>query len=78
MHHLDSARSVEYDPNDRGVSSIFVVNYNKFKTMKGKEIQAIFRHRHILVLDVEVDEMAFDIEGLSTLGSMTLSRQMQG
>jgi hypothetical protein len=54
------------------------VNYNKFKTMKGKEIQAIFRHRHILVLDVEVDKMAFDIEGLSTLGSMTLSRQMQG
>lgn len=67
-----------YDPSERYVSSIFVVNCDTFKKMTTAEIHAIFRHRHILVEGVETSEMEFDLEGLGSLGSITLPRSMQG
>lgn len=54
LHYLESAMSVDYDPNDARVSSIFVVDCAKFKKMQGPQIQDIFKHRHILVHGVEV------------------------
>lgn len=75
LHHLPSARAKEYSPEG---SSIFVVDASDFMQMSAKEIQAIFRHRHILVLGVPTDQMAFDLEGLSTLGSLVLPREGQG
>ena len=41
-------------------------------------IQDIFHHRHILVQDVETEEMAFDLAGLASLGSIALPRFIQG
>lgn len=46
--------------------------------MKPRDIQDVFRFRHILVLGVEVDEMAFDLPGLATMGSLTIPQPMQG
>lgn len=75
LHHLPSARSKVYTPD---VSSIFVVDAAEFMKMSAHEIQGIFRHRHILVLDVPTEHMEFDLEALSTLGSMLLPRHGQG
>jgi hypothetical protein len=77
-HHLDSARAVSPDYSDSTLSAIFVVEYREFVAMDPMVIQTIFRRRHILVLDVPTEEMAFDEYGLSTLGSLTKSRQIQG
>ena len=41
-------------------------------------IQDIFRHRHILIQDVETEEMAFDLVGLASLGSIMLPRFIHG
>jgi len=46
--------------------------------MRAKEIFEVFRHRHILVTGVETEKIAFDLEGLATLGSVTRVWQMQG
>ena len=75
LHHLPSARAKEYSP---AASSIFIVNASDFMQMSAKEIQGIFRHRHILVQGVPTDPMAFNLEGLSTLGSLVLPHDGQG
>ena len=78
LHQLDAAQSTAYDPTNPTRSSIFVVNSSTFCQMRAKEIFEVFRHRHILVTGVETEEMAFDLKGLATLGSVTRVRQMQG
>jgi hypothetical protein len=78
LHHLPSARSIVYDSTDPKTSSIFVVDKKTFGMMTASEIQSIFRYRHILVHGVDTDGMQFDLEGLSTVGSVTLPREMQG
>ena len=75
LHHLPTARSKTYDPSG---SSIFVTPWASFKAMSVKEIQDVFRHRHILVLDAPVEQVKFDRDGLETLGSLHLSRTVQG
>jgi hypothetical protein len=74
LYHLESARSTAYDAQ----SSIYVVDFVDFKKMKPRDVQDVFRHRHILVLGVEVDELEFDLPGLATMGSLNVPRQMQG
>jgi len=74
-HILPSARLEEYDP---AASCIFVVEWNRFKSMSTSAIQDIFRHRHIHVLDAPVDTVEFDREGLESLGSLTSVRSVQG
>ena len=59
-------------------SSIFVVDASDFMQMSAKEIQGTFQHRHILVQGVLTDPMVFDLEGLSTLGSLVLPHEGQG
>ena len=75
LHHLPSARSKEYSPD---ASSIFVIDASDFRQMSATEIQGIFRHRHILVLGVPTEDMEFDLEGLSSVGSLLLPRNGQG
>jgi hypothetical protein len=77
-HHLESARSTMYDPKDPTMSSIFVVDAETFQKMDGETIREVFRRRHILVTGVETEDMDFDLEGLSTMGSLIRTRQMQG
>lgn len=67
-----------YDPTSQDVSSIFVIKSADFKKMKSRDIQEVFRYRHILVLGVETEKMEFDLEGLSSLGSLMRPRSMQG
>ena len=78
LYHLDSARSLAYDPNDPGVSSIFVTDAAEFKKMAPKNIQDVLRYRHILVTGHDTENMQFNLEGLATLGSLSQVRDMQG
>ena len=78
LHHLDSARSVEFNPKDRGVSSIFIVDAADFKQMAPREVQEIFRDRHILVLGVDAEVIRFDLAGLGSMGCLNATRQVQG
>ena len=75
LHHQASARCSKNSP---GASSIFVVDFASFSHMSGREIQDIFRERHILVVGVPNEQMSFNVEGLATLGSLVLPRQGQG
>ena len=75
LHHLDSARSVEFNPKDWGDSSIFVVDAADFKRMAPRQVQDIFRDRHILVLGVDAEVMKFDLAGL---GCLNATHQVQG
>jgi len=74
LHHLKSARSLKYDPN---ASQFFVVSREELEAMSGKEIQEVFRHRHILVPGHPTD-FAFDRKGLSQLGGLKTKHQIQG
>jgi hypothetical protein len=75
LHRLESAQHAELQT---GASSIFVVEWPKFKAMSTLEIQKIFKTRHIHVLNAPVETLNFDREGLETLGSLTISRSVQG
>jgi hypothetical protein len=74
-HLHASARQKEYTPD---ASSIFVVDFDDFKSMTAKEVQDIFRHRHILVRNSPVETRPFDLESLEMLGSLTAKVSMQG
>ena len=78
MSQLQSARLVSHNVADPHASSVFVVDCHVFKKLPPRVIQDIFRYRHILVQGVETKEMAFDLEGLATLGSISLPRYVQG
>jgi hypothetical protein len=60
------------------MSSIFVIDFASFSHMSAKEVQDIYRERHILVVGVPTEQMSFNPEGLATLGSLVLPRQGQG
>jgi hypothetical protein len=74
-HRLPSAQDIELT---KGCSSIFVVEWSKFKTMSTLEIQRVFSQRHILVLNAPVETVNFDREGLGTIGSLTTTCEVQG
>jgi hypothetical protein len=75
-HMLPSAREINYNPG--GLSCIYVTDWTDFKVLSPSQIQEIFRHRHILVLNAPVETVMFDREGLETLGSLHASRHVQG
>lgn len=76
LHHLPAARRIEYDGSG---SSIFVSTAEDFKKLTPLQIQQVFRDRHILVVDVPVDEpLEFDKAGLMTLGALHSQREFQG
>jgi hypothetical protein len=66
---------MDYDPDG---SSIFLADYSTFLSMSAAQIQDVFRHRHILVSDVPTEKMEFDLEGLSSLGSLSRPVSIQG
>jgi hypothetical protein len=59
-------------------SAIFIVEWRDFDKMGAKEIQDIFRHRHILVVNWPEKTLKFDRDGLSMLGPMKKATQLQG
>lgn len=74
-HHLPSASQETYDPNG---SSIFVVEYERFKAMSAAQVLRIFQDRHILVINAPHEQHKFDKEGLNILGSLSIPREVQG
>lgn len=77
-HHLPSARDLEWHPDDLEQSSIFVVDYTTFSKMHPSQIQAVFRHRHILVVDTPFPEEPFDMSTLCQLRDPRRNQEMQG
>jgi hypothetical protein len=75
LHHLDSAKSPQYDQK---ASQFYVTTQEEFAKFKGPEIQEIFRHRHILIAGSPPDDFRFDRNGLKALGSLTARREIQG
>jgi hypothetical protein len=75
LHHLDSARSLEYDPE---ASAIYVTSERAFNQLSSQQIQEVFRRRHILIPATTPPDVKFDRKGLSTLGCLTTERQIQG
>lgn len=76
LHRRHEARNPEYQTDS---SCVFIVEDKEFRQMSAKTIQTIFRHRHILVLNVEPnDNWTFGEESLSRLGPLDQERQMQG
>jgi hypothetical protein len=75
LHHLDSARSLDFSP---AASSCFVTTVNDFNNLSAAQVQDIFRHRHILIPGAVKEDIKFDRQGLATLGSLTTVRTVQG
>jgi hypothetical protein len=73
-HHSDCARMLD----DLSVSSFFVMSEKAFNDLTPKQIQTIFRRRHILIPATSRPKIKFDRHGLSTLGCLTTERQIQG
>ena len=67
-----SAHSLQYDPEG---SSIY---YLTFLWMDPLQIQNVFQHWHILVSNVPIDNMEFDLKGLSSIGSLSKQISIQG
>lgn len=75
MHALAEARSPDFKSSR---SSIFVVEYERFDAMDRRDIQAIFRHRHILVLNHPGKVLQFDMEGLYEFGKIDQEMEVHG
>jgi hypothetical protein len=75
LHRLESARDRVLRP---GQSSIFVVEWADFDKMESREIQEIFRYRHILVVNWPEKTIKFDRAGLSLLAPMKKQKEFQG
>src|ERR1700677_2995335 len=75
LHHLDTARSIQ--PNNN-TSSIFVSEYGDFVKLHRSTIQSIFRHCHILVLNVPTADMSFDGLVLGNVGNIYTPRRIFG
>lgn len=72
-HHQPEASQKKVDWKSSKTSSIFVVTWDDFNQMTVSDIQAIFRHRHILVTHVPVTRsVKFDADGLSVLADVDL------
>ena len=75
LHHLDSARALEYDPKG---SVFYVTTTQEFDKLDADQIQEIFRRRHILIPGTPEQDVRFDRIGLATLGSFKATREIQG
>lgn len=63
-HHHPSARDRTFNREEPLVSTIFVVEYTDFILMPAEEVQEIFRHRHILVVNAPLLDEGFSIRTL--------------
>lgn len=75
LHHLQSAASLEFDPDG---SSIFVVDHETFIGMDPMVIQTIFKERHILVTRVPHEQQKFDEDSLLMFGDIDRPREITG
>lgn len=59
-------------------SAFCVLTEAEFERKSVEEIQAIFRHKHILVTDMRSEALKFDSRGLSTLTSLSTVTDIHG
>lgn len=82
LHALDSARLIGAlpAPASRGssASDIFVTENGDFSALSGQDIQAIFRQRHILVLNAPGTGGTFGLQNLSGVGDLDAEVEVQG
>jgi hypothetical protein len=62
----------------RDNSAFYIMTQTMFEEMSVKEIQDIFRKRHILITNIPSAPMQFDSRGLSTLTSLSTVTYIQG
>jgi hypothetical protein len=74
-HHLPSAHNPELED---GASIFFIVDHVQFSKMTAREIQAIARHRNIIVRNVPQRHFEWDHETLSEFGDLSRIRDIQG
>jgi hypothetical protein len=60
------------------VSIIFVVKYIEFLKMSSADIQDVFRHRHILVLNCPLEDEGFSLKTLKAYVSLARVVDMTG
>jgi predicted membrane-bound dolichyl-phosphate-mannose-protein mannosyltransferase len=76
--HLPSARDKVFHPNDPTQSMFFVVEFGDFLKMSDCEIQEVFAHRNILVVNYPVPTAEFSEESLSRLRDLSSMIEVQG
>jgi acyl carrier protein len=59
-------------------SAFFIITEADFKKKTVKEIQTIFRKKHILVTDMTTSTLKFDAKGLSSLTALSAVTDIQG
>lgn len=59
-------------------SAFFILTEAEFKKKSVKEIQTIFRKKHILVTDMTTERLKIDIEGLSSVSALSAVTDIQG
>lgn len=79
LHLHPNATLVNAPLSDPMTSSIFRVSHEKFITLSGREIQAIFRDRHILVYNVpHGQKWRWDKASMEELCPTHIPVQLQG
>lgn len=79
LHALGPAQFIiPLQVSSPSTSDVFVVQYGDFTTLSGQDIQAVFRHRHIMVLNVPAASWAFNLEDLYRIGDLDTEVEMQG
>lgn len=59
-------------------SAFRIMSKQEFQRMKDQEIQALFRRKHVVVYDQFEPTLAFDENGLKTLGDLFKSVTIHG
>lgn len=79
LHFHPNASKVEYDPDDPMTSSIFRISYNEFRVMRAQAIREVYRHRHILVYDCDIEEpYSWTRECMNTICPLKQTVEVQG
>ena len=69
-HHHPSARERSYDPENPPPSCIFVCKSEDLNTISSEDIQEVYRHRHILVTGVPLQDEGFSLATLKNYASL--------
>jgi len=74
-HHLPEAHDHHYTDQR---SRIFITSSSSFRELSARDIQEIFRFRHILLTGADAPNSRFDRYALSRLGSLETMRVIHG
>jgi hypothetical protein len=79
LYHRPQARQVFFDQSDIHHSAFFIVDYQDFRKMSAKEIQSVFKNRHILIENAPLPTTSFESGTvLEDLGDLDKVIDIQG